>query len=71
MKMPIRDINMPRSDWKNGRADAKGECCLEEWESRCQGRVLLEAVEEEKFEQFVRFSTNIKGNVLDLVITNC
>jgi hypothetical protein len=45
-------------DWKTGRADAKR-------------RDLLEAVEEENFERFVRFSTYIKGNVFDLVIANC
>lgn len=31
----------------------------------------MEAIEEQKMEQLLRFDTHTKGNALDLVITNC
>jgi hypothetical protein len=54
----IGDINMPGIDWTKERADAKG-------------RELLETVMEEGLQQMVSFPTHIKGNILDLLITNC
>ena len=54
----IGDINMPGIDWSEGRSDAKG-------------RELLETTIEEGLQQLVSFPTHIKGNTLDLVITNC
>ncbi len=54
----LGDFNLPGIHWETGTSDAKG-------------RLLLETVEEEGMEQMVNFSTHIKGNVLDLLITNC
>jgi hypothetical protein len=54
----IGDINMPGIDWLEGRSDTKG-------------KELLKTTIEEGLYQFVNFPTHIKGNVLDLVITNC
>ncbi len=54
----IGDINMPDIDWSAGRAGARG-------------RLLLETMLEEDLLQMVSFATHIKGNTLDLVITNC
>jgi hypothetical protein len=49
---------MPGIDWREERADGKG-------------RELLETIIEEGLQQLVSFPTHIKGNMLDLVITNC
>ncbi len=49
---------MPTIDWLDGKADSKG-------------RELLETCTEEGLQQLVSFPTHTKGNVLDLVITNC
>ena len=54
----IGDINLPCIDWKAGTAGARG-------------RRLLDVVEEEGLAQLVSFPTHDKGNILDLVITNC
>jgi hypothetical protein len=54
----IGDINMPGINWVEERADARG-------------RELLETITEEGLQQLVSFPTHIKGNILDLVITNC
>ena len=54
----IGDFNLPSIDWRRGTADAKG-------------RRLLEAAEEADMEQLVNFPTHNKGNVLDLLLTNC
>ena len=54
----IGDFNLPGICWTNYTADAKG-------------RRLLETVEEAGLDQLVEFATHIKGNKLDLVITNC
>ena len=54
----IGDINLPNIDWSSGRADTKG-------------RRLLDTIEEEGLAQLVDFTTHDKGNMLDLVITNC
>jgi len=53
----IGDFNLPGIDWQNGRAAGRaGE--------------FLEAAEEKFLEQLVDFPTHIKGNTLDLVLTN-
>ena len=49
---------MPNIDWVEEKTDAKG-------------RELLETVTEEGLQQLVSFPTHTKGNILDLVITNC
>jgi hypothetical protein len=54
----IGDINMPGIQWEMELSDAKG-------------RDLLETITEEGLEQLVSFPTHVKGNVLDLLITNC
>ena len=54
----VGDINLPNIDWDEERSDAKG-------------RELLETVIEEGLQQLVGFPTHTKGNILDLVITNC
>ncbi len=54
----IGDINMPGIDWAAGRADGRG-------------RELLETMTEEGLQQMVSFPTHTKGNILDLLITNC
>jgi hypothetical protein len=55
----IGDINMPDIDWREGRAGNSGKL------------LLLETTQEEDLQQMVSFPTHIKGNILDLVITNC
>jgi hypothetical protein len=54
----IGDFNLPGTDWANERSDLKG-------------RELLDTVQEEGFEQLVSFPTHTKGNILDLVLSNC
>ncbi len=54
----IGDFNLPGTDWENEQSDAKG-------------RELLDTVMEEGFEQLVPFPTHTKGNILDLLISNC
>jgi len=54
----IGDINMPGINWETMTSDNKG-------------RALVETMEEEGMAQLVNFSTHIKGNILDLIITNC
>jgi hypothetical protein len=54
----IGDFNAPGVDWRKGESAAK-------W------RGLLDTITEENMEQLVSFSTHVKGNVLDLVVTNC
>ena len=54
----IGDFNMPGIDWTNFTADVRG-------------KRLVEVVEEEGLEQLVDFATHTKGNMLDLIITNC
>jgi hypothetical protein len=53
----IGDFNLPEIDWSAGVA-------------RGRASLLLEAVEESMTEQLVNFPTHLKGNTLDLVITN-
>jgi hypothetical protein len=54
----VGDFNLPGIDWEMETADARG-------------RELLKAAQEENFSQLVSFPTHTKGNVLDLVLTNC
>jgi hypothetical protein len=54
----IGDINMPDTDWETGRVGTKGKS-------------LLETIQEERLHQLISYPTHIKGNVLDLFITNC
>ena len=54
----IGDFNLPGIDWEAGTAYPRG-------------RGVLEAVAEAGAEQMVAFPTHVRGNILDLVITNC
>ena len=54
----IGDFNLPGIDWEENKADR-------------QGRPVQEKAIEEGLEQLVTFPTHIKGNRLDLVLTNC
>ena len=51
--MIIGDFNLPNIDWERGVATGPG-------------KELLEAVEDKLMSQLVEFSTQIKGNILDL-----
>jgi hypothetical protein len=51
------DFNLPTIDWEAGVARGRAE-------------ELLEAVQDKSMEQLVDFPTQVKGNTLDLVITN-
>ena len=53
----IGDFNLPGINWENGTATGAG-------------REVLEATEDMLMSQLVDFSTQVKGNVLDLVLTN-
>ena len=53
----IGDFNLPQLDWKAGTA-------------RGHGMVVMDAVEDALMSQMVDFSTQVRGNILDLVITN-
>ena len=53
----IGDFNLPQIDWSEGTA-------------RGASTVVLEAVEDALMTQMVEFSTQVRGNILDLVITN-
>jgi len=55
----IGDFNLPGIDWEQEKAkDARG-------------RELLEAAMEAGMQQLVNFPTHVKGNILDLLLTNC
>ena len=54
----VGDINLPGIDWREKKSDSKG-------------KPVLETMEEEGLEQLIMFPTHTKGNVLDLVVTNC
>lgn len=54
----IGDINMPGVDWERGRGEGAA-------------RGLVDVIQQEGLQQLVRFPTHTKGNILDLVITNC
>ena len=51
------DFNLPQIDWEAGAARGRAE-------------ELLEAVQDKLMDQLVDFPTQVKGNTLDLVITN-
>ena len=53
----IGDFNLPDIDWRGGTAKGKS-------------REFLDAMEDRHMSQMVEFATHLKGNVLDLVITN-
>jgi len=54
----IGDFNLPRIDWQEGVASGS------DYE-------ILKMLTEKGFEQLVTTETHVKGNILDLVITNC
>ncbi len=55
----IGDFNLPGIDWEQGQAkDARG-------------RLLVSTAVEEGLEQLISFPTHVKGNILDLLLTNC
>ena len=54
----IGDFNLPGIDWTRGTSDKKG-------------RKLLDTVSEQSLIQLVDCPTHDKGNILDLLITNC
>ena len=53
----IGDFNLPEIDWHTGHA-------------RGTARSFLEATEDMLLEQLVDFSTHLRGNTLDLLLTN-
>ena len=53
----IRDFNLPDIDWNAGTCSARS-------------RAFWEAVQDSMMEQLVEFSTQVRGNCLDLVLTN-
>ena len=53
----IGDFNLPNIDWDSGTALGAS-------------RVVLDSVEDALMSQLVDFSTQVKGNILDLVLTN-
>jgi Endonuclease-reverse transcriptase/Reverse transcriptase (RNA-dependent DNA polymerase) len=53
----IDDFNLPSVDWEAGTA-------------RNNEKIVLETAEDMFLQQLVEFSTHIKGNILDLVLTN-
>ena len=55
--MLIGDFNLPDINWQAGTAKGRS-------------REFLEAVEDCMMEQMVEFSTHIRGNCLDLIVTN-
>jgi Reverse transcriptase (RNA-dependent DNA polymerase)/Endonuclease-reverse transcriptase len=54
----IGDFNMPGIDWEEERAVG-------------QGKILLDVMTAQGLEQMVGFPTHKKGNILDLILTNC
>ena len=54
----IGDFNFPDINWIDSTSAARG-------------RPILETATSENLEQLVNFSTHNKGNILDLVLTNC
>jgi endonuclease/exonuclease/phosphatase family metal-dependent hydrolase len=53
----IGDFNMPGVDWETGHC-------------RANERQVVEAMEDKFMVQLVDFATHVKGNILDLVVTN-
>ena len=54
----IGDVNLPDINWLDGTSTSRG-------------RRILETTLEEDLAQLVNFPTHVKGNILDLVLTNC
>jgi hypothetical protein len=54
----IGDFNLPSIDWEGGQARGAGPLKI------------LEACQDEHLEQLVSFPTHIRGNCLDLLLTN-
>ena len=54
----LGDFNFPEINWINMTSAARG-------------RPVMEAAIEENLEQLVAFPTHTKGNILDLILTNC
>jgi hypothetical protein len=54
----VGDFNMPGTDWEN-------------WKINAKGKALMEAAQEEGMAQLVNFPTHTKGNILDILLTNC
>ena len=54
----IGDVNLPEINWSDRTSAARG-------------REVLTTAQTENLEQLVDFPTHIKGNTLDLVLTNC
>jgi hypothetical protein len=54
----IGDFNLPEIDWTNKTAGRRG-------------RPILDAAINNNYEQMVSFPTHSRGNILDLVLTNC
>jgi hypothetical protein len=54
----IGDFNLPDIDWRAGKAGSKG-------------KDIISMAIEAGMEQLVDFETHCKGNILDLVLTNC
>ena len=54
----IGDVNLPDINWSDESSTARG-------------RKVLETLLEEDLAQLVDFPTHVKGNILDLIITNC
>ena len=54
----IGDVNLPDINWLDGTSTSRG-------------RRILETMLEEDLAQLVNFPTHVKGNILDLVSTNC
>jgi Reverse transcriptase (RNA-dependent DNA polymerase)/Endonuclease-reverse transcriptase len=54
----IGDFNLPEIDWEGGVA-------------RGRAAELLEAANDRLMEQLVTFSTHVRGNTLDLILTDC
>ena len=53
----IGDFNLPEINWQTGKTTTRSQ-------------VFLDAIEDSAMEQLVSFNTHIKGNLLDLVVTN-
>jgi hypothetical protein len=54
----IGDFNVPEIDWKNERSGSRA-------------RSLMETIKRAEMVQLVDFKTHNRGNILDLVLTNC
>jgi Reverse transcriptase (RNA-dependent DNA polymerase)/Endonuclease-reverse transcriptase len=54
----IGDFNLPDIEWTSNRAGNIG-------------KYLLSTIQQNNYEQLINFPTHDKGNILDLVVTNC